>query len=134
VKKANCFVFLESIPDSASYAGAQVARLAGHLWGKEELLAALAEQLSFPSYFGMNWDALEECLSVLLPNQGRHVVIIHDALPKGMADSEVRVYLQVLAEVCLGRLKAEEPPLTAVFPGVERARVLDLLGEGKAPD
>ena len=29
---------------------------------KEELLNAIAESLHFPSYFGVNYDALEDCL------------------------------------------------------------------------
>lgn len=32
---------------------------------KEELLAAIAEALVLPDYFGHNWDALEECLQDL---------------------------------------------------------------------
>lgn len=30
--------------------------------GKEDLFRLISEQLRFPSYFGYNWDAMEECL------------------------------------------------------------------------
>ncbi|MCC6174448.1 MAG: barstar family protein [Chloroflexi bacterium] len=132
--ETRCFSFADQLPDPQALVGAQVARLPSHLWGKAELLTALAEQLAFPSYFGMNWDALEDCLGRLLPNQGRRVVIIHEALPAGMDDHDVQTYLQVLADVCGDRLKAEEPPLTAVFPAAERARVLQMLGRADPPD
>jgi RNAse (barnase) inhibitor barstar len=44
---------------------------------KESLLRAIAESLSFPGYFGNNWDALEECLTDLswLPAKG-YVVLL----------------------------------------------------------
>lgn len=30
---------------------------------KEQFLTVMAEALSFPDYFGMNWDAFEDCLT-----------------------------------------------------------------------
>jgi len=48
---------------------------------KEDLLRAVAEALRFPDYFGMNWDALIDCLRDLadrVPAEG-HVLFVHAA-------------------------------------------------------
>jgi len=43
---------------------------------KEDFLRAVAEALKFPSYFGMNWDAFEECINDLEWNPARGYVIV----------------------------------------------------------
>ena len=44
---------------------------------KAALLARLAESLTFPEWFGGNWDALEDCLTDLSWRKGaRHVLLI----------------------------------------------------------
>jgi len=47
---------------------------------KEGLLKSIAGPLQFPGYFGMNWDALEECLKDLswLPAKG-YLLLLHGA-------------------------------------------------------
>jgi RNAse (barnase) inhibitor barstar len=47
---------------------------------KQEVLRAFAEALDFPSHFGANWDALEDCLedSDWLPGAG-HVIHLRGA-------------------------------------------------------
>jgi RNAse (barnase) inhibitor barstar len=48
---------------------------------KEDLLRVIAEAMRFPDYFGMNWDAMIDCLRDLadrVPAEG-HVLFVHAA-------------------------------------------------------
>jgi RNAse (barnase) inhibitor barstar len=48
---------------------------------KDDLLRAIAEAMRFPDYFGMNWDAVIDCLRDLAdraPAEG-HVLFVHAA-------------------------------------------------------
>jgi RNAse (barnase) inhibitor barstar len=53
---------------------------AGEISTKEQLLASIAETMGFPDYFGLNWDALDECLRDMewSPAKG-YVLIIRNA-------------------------------------------------------
>jgi hypothetical protein len=58
---------------------------------KEALLAAIAEALALPDYFGQNWDALEESLGDLDVDGEMLVLVVRDAaslweqMPREMA-------------------------------------------------
>jgi len=60
-------------PTDIKRAGLELAHIdAGNLVGERDLLSSLAAELRFPSYYGVNWDALDECLRDLswLPARG----------------------------------------------------------------
>jgi hypothetical protein len=62
------------------------------------LLDALSVALSFPGYFGRNWNALEECirdLSWLIPGD---VVLIHKDLPLADDRAALVIYLSILRD------------------------------------
>src|SRR5690554_1403318 len=50
-----------------------------HVENKSDLLRVVATALKFPDYFGMNWDALDECLVDLewMPSSSGYVLIVH---------------------------------------------------------
>jgi len=85
----------EDIEKMFSPLGFFILRLDGaSVADKRELLAALAEGLRFPGYFGHNWDALLDCLRSLpdfITAQGYAVIIERSALflkdsPEDMED------------------------------------------------
>jgi RNAse (barnase) inhibitor barstar len=69
---------------------------------KAGLLSEFARALSFPDYFGHNWDAFEECLADLdwLPASG-YVVVVADAelvLTKPDDEDDYETFIEILAE------------------------------------
>ena len=92
--------------------GSLVIRLPGRLRRKADLLRTLATQLKLPTYFGYNWDALEECLRDLswLGATGG-VVLLHEHLP--LADDRQR---QVYAQILRNAQTTGAAPLRVIFP------------------
>ncbi len=65
---------------------------------KRAVLAWYAEALSFPSYFGANWDAFSECIRDLAWLAPSNIVIAHGDLPMAGYSSDQDIYLDVLAD------------------------------------
>ena len=65
---------------------------------KSVLLHAIADQLSFPHYFGYNWDALDECLSDLSWITVSAVCLWHDDIPLLNNHKDAGIYLHVVDE------------------------------------
>ena len=66
---------------------------------KAALLAAFAQSMAFPSYFGYNWDALSDVLCDLgwAPTQRGYVLLLDDLAPLAAGAPEVfATLLQVL--------------------------------------
>lgn len=67
--------------------------------GKHDLLDRFAAALSFPPWFGHNWDAMHDCLTDLswLPASAYRVVLSHPALLRQNEPETLASALQVLA-------------------------------------
>jgi hypothetical protein len=80
----------DSIAQSAARRGWRCFYLDGRQIGdKRALMAAAARALELPSYFGHNWDALEECLNDLAwaPAAG-YLLLYDDAAQLARAEPE----------------------------------------------
>ena len=84
----------------ASYVVRTVA--GGKCKTKAGLLSQFAHALSFPDYFGHNWDALEECLADLdwLPAHGYLIVVTEadQVLIHPDEEDDYQTFIEILAE------------------------------------
>lgn len=99
-----------------------LARLPAGLTDASALLHALAERLSFPGYFGFNWDALSDCLRDLHWLSNPRVVLLHADLP-ALPEPELRSYLEVLREAVESWQPGEPHSLHVIFPAALRQQV-----------
>ena len=61
--------------------GFRIVSVGGSLDSKENVFKAIAGAMGFPDYFGMNWDAFDECLNDLswLPSS-RFVIVLKNGV------------------------------------------------------
>ena len=93
---------------------------------KVELLRRIARELSFPDYFGENWDALIDCLSDLSWSQAAEAVIDHANLPR-LSPGDLRLYLESLIDAAARRTAEMSPRLRLVFRVQDRKAVASAL-------
>jgi Barstar (barnase inhibitor) len=108
----------DEIVDAASGSTLAVVRIA--FADKDTLLRKIAAALDFPTWFGGNWDALEDCLSDLSWRKaGGHVLLFEHAKPGDDLGVLIDI-LQSAAEFWAGR----GMPFFAVF--IDPAHALPL--------
>ena len=64
---------------------------------KTDFLACLAKKLRFPSYFGGNWDALQDCLSDLSWLEKKKITLIFPVVPL-VDEKEMSLFLEIAEE------------------------------------
>ena len=70
------------------------------LSSKAEWLEAIAEAMAFPDYFGMNWDALDECLAEVVEAEASGIVLCVQVDDEtGIAEDDWRMFVEVVQGV-----------------------------------
>lgn len=117
-RPAAAFEFVDDVTGFRAR-GALAVVVSGRLRRKADLLRALSKGLEFPSYFGWNWDALEECLRDLSwLGERQCIVLVHKHVPLSNEEQR-RIYLSILQSA----QTAHEGALRVVFPERERRLV-----------
>lgn len=90
--------------------------------GKAEFLSRSAAALGFPSYFGHNWDAFEECLNDMLWEPDRPALLLFDRAGHfaGAAPEQFATALDILAAAVTNR-QSGRALLVVLLRGAGRA-------------
>ncbi|MDH2342283.1 barstar family protein [Bradyrhizobium sp. SSUT77] len=112
--------------EDLSINAAVCAGLPADISNRMTLLGLIAQQLSFPDYFGENWDALEECLRDLSWLPAGPVVLEHADVPLVRDIANARIYIAILADATRDMSRSDRP-LRVVFPPAYRDQISWLL-------
>lgn len=106
------FIFAtDSLPSAA-----HVANVPAGIRREKVLIDALAVALRFPSYFGRNWDALDECICDLEWLPEGDVLVRHADVPFAEDARLLGIYLTVLRRAIEEWRSSGARALFVVFP------------------
>ena len=114
-----------SNPSCYSCDGVFVAHIC-NVHNKKELLIQLSDKLSFPPFFGFNWDALFDVLRDFSWIEQKIIVLVHDDMPQ-LKEQELKIYLEVLADAAQDWKKGEEHDFEIIFPESARMEIKQIL-------
>jgi RNAse (barnase) inhibitor barstar len=110
------------------------AAVPANIVSKQALFAALAKQLSFPDYFGENWDAFDECVRDLSWLPIGQVVLTHADIPLVNDVANARIYIAILRDAAHKLFNSEDHQLSVIFPAKFQAKIEWLLRSQRAQD
>ena len=126
-----------ALPKDVAAAAKRVKYAYFHIEGKliarkEQLLNHVATALRFPSYFGGNWDALEECLADMEWVDAPGYVIYYDHIDA--LANEHPDQLQTFVEICrdaVASWKEDGTPMIVLLSGTKSPKGVAKLKAGQ---
>ena len=97
---------------------------------KASLLAWYVSALDLPKHFGLNWDALDECLRDLSWLTEHKLILYHKELPLKTSTVDQTIYLELLANAVCDWKPDEDHELVAAFDPTCELRIHSLLKRG----
>jgi hypothetical protein len=98
---------------------------------KNDLLEIIGEKLHLPDYYGVNWDAFDECIRDLSWIHARDITIRHFDIPVINEKSSANSYLVIIYDAMNKFAKGRDHRLKIIFPPELKTEVLSLLCEKK---
>jgi len=112
----NAFLYTTDVTLLAEGSNTLVLDVPRGLDNKSHVLSWYSNALSFPGYFGFNWDAFDECLRDLSWIEERKIIIRHDDVPLGESPPDQKIYIKVLARVAREWKSYDAREVIVVFP------------------
>jgi RNAse (barnase) inhibitor barstar len=108
--------------------GSLIVLVPKNITDARQLLVELNKRLSFPGYFGFNWNALSDCMRDFHWVSQRHIFLVHEDLP-ALSNADLMQYIEVLDESVLSWKTKKNHSLVVVFPESCRRRIEQVADE-----
>jgi hypothetical protein len=109
--------------------GSLVVSIPRNITGVRQLLGELSQRLSFPTYFGFNWNALSDCMRDFHWVSQRNIFLVHEDLP-ALSNNDLLQYIEVLEESVRSWKTNKNHSLVVMFPESCRKR-MEQIADGK---
>lgn len=103
------------------------AEIPAGIRSKKDLLELLGTSLNFPSYYGVNWDAFEECIRDFSWLPAGTIVIKHNDIPVENDKVSAKTYLEILRDAIAKWSGCKERNLVVLFPAKSENKVMGML-------
>ncbi len=107
--------------------GEKILSMPGKITEKKELFKACSVGLNFPSYFGNNWDAFDDCLMDLSFVEEKNICIIHQDIPFLANAENRRIYVECLFDTVRHWWEFPEHKFFVYFPEECRDEIIKIV-------
>jgi RNAse (barnase) inhibitor barstar len=112
----NKFLFFNTFDDFKKDMTSRLVKIPRNIREKHDLFESYYTQLSFPSYFGYNWDALYDCMIDLGSITEDVVMLIHEDVPFANDPINRKKYFELLKDICSNWEKISSRTTLIYFP------------------
>lgn len=91
-----------------------------------QLMQGIADVLSFPAYFGQNWNALYDCLRDFHWVDRKNIILIHKELP-ALTNIDLKIYLETLRDAVFDWKSDEIHKFHVIFDKSVEQTVINML-------
>ena len=96
--------------------------------GENGLFRKLGDILTFPNYFGENWNALFDCLRDFSWISKKGITLVHEEIPV-LSEEQLRMYFDVLFSAVNDWKETDEHYFNIIFSKRDKPKIMKLIDD-----
>jgi len=121
------FIFIDKLDNIPIPESSFVVDIRNKITDQDELYEVYKKTVTFPDYFGENWNAFWDLMASLHWISQKNLIIRHYTSPF-LIDNELKIYLEILHDTIAHWEKYDEHKVFVYFPTEFRKKIKELFG------